>query len=54
MPSIKKEINHLLPDYKLGIAHGQLNKKEIKHVMSEFTNGRIDGLICTSMYRVFS
>ena len=49
MTSIKKEINHLLPDYKLGIAHGQLNKKEIKHVMSDFINGRIDGLICTTI-----
>ena len=36
MESIKKEINNLLPDFNVSIAHGRLSKKEIKKVMHEF------------------
>ena len=49
MESIKKEINNLLPDFNVSIAHGRLSKKEIKKVMREFKNGEIDGLICTTI-----
>ena len=49
MESIKKEINNLLPDFNVSIAHGRLSKKEIKKVMHEFKNGEIDGLICTTI-----
>ena len=49
MESIKKEINNLLPDFKVSIAHGRLSKKEIKKVMHGFKNGEIDGLICTTI-----
>ena len=45
----KKEINHMLPNYKLGVAHGRLNKKDIKKVMSDFKSGLLDGLICTTI-----
>ena len=45
----KKEINHMLPNYKLGVAHGRLNKKDIKTVMSDFKSGLLDGLICTTI-----
>ena len=47
--NIENEINYLLPDFKLGIAHGKLNKKEIKKVMTEFKSGLLDGLICTTI-----
>ena len=47
--NIKNEINYLLPEFKLGIAHGRLNKKEIKKVMTEFKSGLLDGLICTTI-----
>ena len=46
---IKKDINYLLPDYKIGIAHGKLNKKDIKNVMRDFKTGLLDGLICTTI-----
>ncbi len=46
---LEAEIKALLPDYKLGIAHGRLNKKQINDVMSNFKNGQIDGLICTTI-----
>ena len=47
--NIKNEINYLLPEFQLGIAHGRLNKKEIKKVMTEFKSGVLDGLICTTI-----
>ena len=49
MNSIKKEINKLLPDFKVDFVHGKLPKNEIKKVMSNFKNGQIDGLICTTI-----
>ena len=49
MEAIKKEINNLLPDFKVSIAHGRLSKKEIRNVMHDFKNGDIDGLICTTI-----
>ena len=49
MDSLKKEINYLLPDYKIAIAHGKLTKKEITQVMSDFQIGNLDGLICTTI-----
>ena len=49
MDNIKKEINNLLPEFKVSIAHGRLSKKELRNVMNNFKNGEIDGLICTTI-----
>ena len=49
MVNIKKEINNILPNFKVAVAHGKLSKKEINMVMSDFKNGNIDGLICTTI-----
>ena len=49
MDSIKNEINEILPDFRVGIAHGKLNKNEILKVMTDFQMGNIDGLICTTI-----
>jgi transcription-repair coupling factor (superfamily II helicase) len=49
MASIKKEINNILPNFKVGTAHGKLSKKDINMVMNDFKNGNIDGLICTTI-----
>ena len=49
MDSLKKEINNILPDFKVAFAHGKLSKNDIKKVMNDFKNGEIDGLICTTI-----
>ena len=49
MDSIKNEINEILPDFRVGIAHGKLNKNEILKAMTDFQMGNIDGLICTTI-----
>jgi len=46
---LETKIKTLLPEYKIGIAHGRLNKKQINDVMSDFKSGQIDGLICTTI-----
>ena len=49
MDSLKNEINEILPDFRVGIAHGKLNKKEILKAMTDFQMGNIDGLVCTTI-----
>ena len=45
----REQINELLPNFQIGIAHGRLNKRDIKKVMNEFKNGSLDALICTTI-----
>ena len=45
----REQINELLPDFEIGIAHGRLSKKNIKKVMNEFKNGSLNALICTTI-----
>ena len=49
MDNLKNEIIDLLPDYRVAIAHGKQNKKDITKTMSDFQNGNLDGLICTTI-----
>jgi transcription-repair coupling factor (superfamily II helicase) len=44
--------NHLIslvPEARIGIAHGQLREDELSRVMTRFTHGDIDVLLCTSI-----
>ena len=49
MENLKNEINQLLPEFRVGIAHGKLKKADIQKVMSSFHAGNLDGLICTTI-----
>ena len=49
MEALKKEIDYILPNFNVAIAHGRLSKVEIRKIMNEFKNGEIDGLICTTI-----
>ncbi len=49
MNMLKNEINKLLPDLSIGIAHGKLNKKDITEVMTLFDIEDLDVLICTTI-----
>ncbi|MCQ2087275.1 MAG: transcription-repair coupling factor [Bacilli bacterium] len=42
-------IHRLIPDARIGIAHGQMDRDEIEDVMLKFYNGEIDILVCTSI-----
>ena len=49
MESLKNEIERVIPEYKVGIAHGKLKKNEIRQIMNDFIGGELDGLICTTI-----
>lgn len=42
-------LNHLLPKVKIGIAHGQMNEKELEDVMHAFINKEYDVLLATAI-----
>ena len=46
---LTKYLENLIPDAKVGSAHGKLKNDEIKSTMLAFKNGLIDVLICTTI-----
>lgn len=42
-------IQGLVPEARIGVAHGQMDGKDLEAVMVAFTTGRIDVLICTTI-----
>ncbi len=47
--SMSKRINVLVPECRIGVIHGKLQKSEIEAVMDDFYDGKIDLLLCTSI-----
>ncbi len=47
--AMKSHLNKLVPEAKIGIAHGQMDENRLADVMHEFTKGEIDLLLCTSI-----
>ncbi|MHC1741179.1 MAG: transcription-repair coupling factor [Anaerolineaceae bacterium] len=47
--AMKSHIESLAPDARIGIAHGQMVEGELSKVMSQFSRGEIDVLLCTSI-----
>ncbi|MCX7922230.1 MAG: transcription-repair coupling factor [Clostridia bacterium] len=43
------EIQALVPEARVGVAHGQMGEKELEDVMYSFLNGDYDVLICTTI-----
>ena len=54
--AVKEEYEKLsqkiFPDLKIGLLHGQLKSKEKEKVMNDFTQGKIDILVATSVVEV--
>lgn len=46
---MKVTLNLLVPDCKIGVIHGQMDKKDVDEVMSSFYNGEIDLLLASSI-----
>lgn len=42
-------VNNLVPDARVGIAHGQMSETELENVMFRFINGEYDVLVCTTI-----
>lgn len=44
-----RELEELIPEARVGVAHGQLREKELEHVMSEFYHQRYNVLVCSTI-----
>ena len=42
-------IQNLVPESRVGIAHGQMTERELESVMMDFMKGELDVLICTTI-----
>jgi transcription-repair coupling factor (superfamily II helicase) len=47
--AMEKHLNTLVPEARVGVAHGQMREDELSKVMFRFTAGEIDVLLCTSI-----
>lgn len=47
--AMERHLNTLVPEARVGIAHGQMPETELAAVMQQFTRGEIDVLLCTSI-----
>ncbi len=46
---IAEKLRALVPEAKIAIAHGQMAEDELERVMADFTRGKIDVLVCTTI-----
>jgi transcription-repair coupling factor (superfamily II helicase) len=46
---VTSQLRRLVPQADFGIAHGQQPEEQLARAMSDFTNGRIDVLVCTTI-----
>ncbi len=44
-----QELEALIPEARVGVAHGQLREKELEYVMSEFYHQRYNVLVCSTI-----
>ncbi len=47
--AMKAHLNNLVPEARVSIAHGQMREDELSRVMTIFTKGEVDVLLCTSI-----
>lgn len=47
--AMKSHLSQIAPEARIGIAHGQMKEDELSRVMTQFTKGEIDILLCTSI-----
>ena len=45
----RKHIQYLVPDAKIAIAHGQMDKNSLERVMNDFNEQKYDVLLCTTI-----
>ena len=43
------EVQDLVPEAKVGFAHGKMTGKELEDIMQEFVDGKINVLVCTTI-----
>ena len=46
---VAAKVQKLVPEARLGIAHGQMAQAQLAHAMLDFVGGQVDVLVCTSI-----
>lgn len=46
---VADELQKLLPEARIGIAHGQMRESQLEHVMADFYHQRFNVLLCTTI-----
>jgi transcription-repair coupling factor (superfamily II helicase) len=46
---VARELKKLVPEARIGIGHGQMPEEALERIMLDFTQGRIDVLVCTTI-----
>ncbi|MCG8351321.1 MAG: transcription-repair coupling factor, partial [Chloroflexales bacterium] len=46
---VANRVRHLVPEADIGVAHGQLDERELERVMLDFFDGKYDVLVCTTI-----
>ncbi len=46
---VAKRVRDLVPDVRVGVAHGQMKEKELEEVMTRFLEGEVDVLVATAI-----
>jgi len=49
IPRITEELQKLVPEAKVQLAHGQMHERELERVMSDFYHHRFNVLVCTTI-----
>jgi transcription-repair coupling factor (superfamily II helicase) len=47
--SLREKLEKILPEARIGVAHGQLRERELEHVMRDFYQQRFNLLLCTTI-----
>lgn len=47
--AMRQHLTSLVPEARIAIAHGQMREDELSQVMTRFTKGEVDVLLCTSI-----
>jgi transcription-repair coupling factor (superfamily II helicase) len=47
--AMQSHLHALVPEARIAIAHGQMQEQELSGVMTRFTHGEVDVLLCTSI-----
>ncbi|NMC53866.1 MAG: transcription-repair coupling factor [Chloroflexi bacterium] len=47
--AMETHLHHLVPEARVGVAHGQMPEEQLAKVMDQFSQGEVDVLLCTSI-----
>lgn len=47
--NLKRQLEEIVPEAQIGVAHGQMSSKDLEKVMYKFVTGQINVLLCTSI-----